>query len=119
MSQRPNRDPSQYGMKYAQLDIADLERETRTLAQRYSAVSDSNLSLDLTRGKPAPDQLDLSNALDGILEGEYVSASAIDARNYGDCGGSRRRGNSARRFLGWTRSESSPTVPAVWRSCTR
>ena len=74
-------------MKYAQLDIADLERETAALAQRYSAVSDSNLSLDLTRGKPAPDQLDLSNTLDGILEGEYVSASGIDARNYGDLRG--------------------------------
>ena len=74
-------------MQYAQLDIADLEREMATLAQRYSAVSDSNLSLDLTRGKPAPEQLDLSNALDGILEGDYVSPSGIDARNYGDLRG--------------------------------
>ncbi len=74
-------------MQYAQLDIANLERELATLAQRYSAVSDSNLSLDLTRGKPAPEQLDLSNALDGILEGNYMSATGIDARNYGDLRG--------------------------------
>ena len=87
MSRRPDQDQDQYGMKYAQLDIADLERETAALARRYSAVSDSNLSLDLTRGKPAPDQLDLSNALDGILDGDYMSASGIDARNYGDLRG--------------------------------
>lgn len=74
-------------MQYAQLDIADLEREVATLAQRHSAVSGSNLSLDLTRGKPAPEQLDLANALDGILEGNYMSATGIDARNYGDLRG--------------------------------
>lgn len=74
-------------MQYAKLDIAELERETAALAQRYAAVSDSNLSLDLTRGKPASDQLDLSNALDGILDGDYLSASGIDARNYGELRG--------------------------------
>ena len=74
-------------MQYAQLDIADLEREVATLSQRYSAVNDSNLSLDLTRGKPAPEQLDLSDALDGILDGDYMSPSGIDARNYGDLRG--------------------------------
>ena len=74
-------------MQYAQLDIAGIEREVATLARRYSAVRDSNLSLDLTRGKPAPEQLDLSNALDGILDGDYLSATGIDARNYGDLRG--------------------------------
>ena len=74
-------------MNYAQIDIADLEREAAVLARRYAAVCDSNLSLDLTRGKPAPEQLDLSNALDGILDGNYTSATGIDARNYGDLRG--------------------------------
>lgn len=74
-------------MQYAQLDIADLEREAAVLTRRYSSVRDSNLSLDLTRGKPAPEQLDLSNALDGILDGNYLSATGIDARNYGDLRG--------------------------------
>ena len=74
-------------MQYAELDTADLEREAAALFERYWAVSGSNLSLDLTRGKPAPDQLDLSNALDGILGGEYISESGIDTRNYGDLRG--------------------------------
>ena len=74
-------------MQYAELDTADLEREAAALFERYWAVGGSNLSLDLTRGKPAPDQLDLSNALDGILGGEYISESGIDTRNYGDLRG--------------------------------
>ena len=74
-------------MEYAKLNIAELEREQAALAQRFAAVDGSNLSLDLTRGKPASDQLDLSNALDGILDGDYLSASGIDARNYGELRG--------------------------------
>ena len=43
----------------------------------------AGLALDLTRGKPAADQLDLSNALDGILRGDYRLKDGTDARNYG------------------------------------
>ncbi len=43
----------------------------------------AGLKLDLTRGKPAADQLDLSNELDGILHGDYRLADGTDARNYG------------------------------------
>ena len=43
----------------------------------------AGLSLDLTRGKPASDQLDLSNELDGILRGDYRLKDGTDARNYG------------------------------------
>jgi len=50
--------------------------------QRYQQLQSEGLSLDLTRGKPASDQLDLSNKLDGILEGDYSCADP-DVRNYG------------------------------------
>jgi len=46
-----------------------------------------NLSLDLTRGKPNSEQLDLSDALDGILKGNYLSQDGTDARNYGGLDG--------------------------------
>jgi len=46
-----------------------------------------NLSLDLTRGKPNSEQLDLSDALDGILKGTYHSKDGTDARNYGGLDG--------------------------------
>ena len=42
----------------------------------------NRLSLDLTRGKPAPDQLDLSRDLDTAVDA-YISEDGIDARNYG------------------------------------
>ena len=41
------------------------------------------LQLDLTRGKPSPEQLDLSNRLDGILDGNFHLRNGVDARNYG------------------------------------
>jgi DNA-binding transcriptional MocR family regulator len=52
------------------------------LEQQYSAYQDRKLSLDLTRGKPSSEQLVLSDALDGILQGEYRQ-DGIDTRNYG------------------------------------
>ena len=42
----------------------------------------NRLSLDLTRGKPGPDQLALSAALDEPLE-SYLAADGADSRNYG------------------------------------
>ena len=48
-----------------------------------------NQTLDLTRGKPSDAQLDLSDSLDGILQGNYVSADGIDTRNYGGLRGLR------------------------------
>ena len=41
----------------------------------------NRLALDLTRGKPAPDQLDLSNGLEDSLGGNYRSVDGTDTRN--------------------------------------
>ena len=57
-------------------ELAELER-------RFDALSRSNLALDLTRGKPAAEQLALSNGLDGILDGDYRAEGGTDVRNYG------------------------------------
>ena len=43
----------------------DLQHLRTDLMQRYTAICDRKLSLDITRGKPSPEQLDLSN---GLLE---------------------------------------------------
>lgn len=53
------------------------------LSEQYQAIQSEGLSLDLTRGKPNADQLDLSNALDGILQGNYHDSTGTDLRNYG------------------------------------
>lgn len=53
------------------------------LQSKYDTFVESGLKLDLTRGKPAASQLDLSNELDGILEGFYILQDGTDVRNYG------------------------------------
>ena len=53
------------------------------LQSRFDGFKGANLSLDLTRGKPAAEQLDLANALDGSLHGDYRAADGTDVRNYG------------------------------------
>ena len=42
------------------------------LQSRYEQFVQAGLKLDLTRGKPCAEQLDLSNALDGILDGGFT-----------------------------------------------
>jgi len=54
----------------------------------YRKLQSSGLALDLTRGKPSPEQLDLSNdllALPGT--GEFRNAAGVDTRNYGGLNG--------------------------------
>ena len=50
----------------------------------YANLRAKNLSLDLTRGKPSGEQLDLSNALlDLPGSGDYRDEEGTDTRNYG------------------------------------
>jgi DNA-binding transcriptional MocR family regulator len=52
--------------------------------QRYEEVKQSRLSLDLTRGKPSPEQLALSNDLLRVLEpADFRAEDGTDCRNYG------------------------------------
>lgn len=55
----------------------------QNLLDQYQQIQAKKLNLDLTRGKPATAQLALSDALDGILQGNYACADGSDARNYG------------------------------------
>jgi DNA-binding transcriptional MocR family regulator len=65
-----------------QLSAAELALQLETLREQYQALQSLSLALDLTRGKPNSEQLALSNALDGMLEGKFLSANGTDARNY-------------------------------------
>lgn len=54
------------------------------LQASYDALAAQGLKFDLTRGKPSPAQLDLSNALlDLPLAAEHTAADGTDVRNYG------------------------------------
>lgn len=63
--------------------------ETRTeLERQYDSLRERNLSLDLTRGKPSPEQLDLSNAILSLPgDRDFRDASGTDLRNYGGADG--------------------------------
>ena len=42
------------------------------------------MKLDMSRGKPSPEQLDLSHALiDGAADAGHVARDGVDCRNYG------------------------------------
>ena len=49
----------------------------------YQTLKESGLKLDLTRGKPSPAQLDLSNDLLSMPGPDFKDASGTDTRNYG------------------------------------
>ena len=67
----------------AECTTEQLEQRGRALNARLDQLKAAGLSLDLTRGKPSVDQLDLSNELDGILRGDFRLKDGTDARNYG------------------------------------
>lgn len=51
--------------------------------QDYADLQAKKLALDLTRGKPAPAQLDLSNQLLSLPGDDYRDGEGTDTRNYG------------------------------------
>lgn len=57
------------------------------LAKQYEQLQAEGLSLDLTRGKPAPEQLDLSNELLSLPGDDYRDSTGLDCRNYGGLAG--------------------------------
>ena len=53
---------------YADMTAAELQAEKAELEKRYNDFKAKNLKLDMSRGKPGSDQLDLSNELKLISE---------------------------------------------------
>jgi DNA-binding transcriptional MocR family regulator len=51
--------------------------------QEYADLQAKKLALDLTRGKPSPQQLDLSNQLLSLPGADYRDSEGTDTRNYG------------------------------------
>lgn len=61
----------------------ELAAERARLEAAYADLKAKNLSLDLTRGKPAPAQLDLSAELLSLPGDDFRDGSGLDTRNYG------------------------------------
>ena len=70
-------------MKLSNWTKDELIARQAELETEYAVFKMTGLSLDLTRGKPSPEQLDLSNGLDGVLEGFFLLQDGSDVCNYG------------------------------------
>ncbi|WP_067664191.1 aminotransferase class I/II-fold pyridoxal phosphate-dependent enzyme [Nocardia miyunensis] len=62
---------------------AELVSEHETQTANYAKLETEKLTLDLTRGKPSPEQLDLSLDLLTLPGTEFHDAAGTDLRNYG------------------------------------
>lgn len=60
-----------------------LAAEKERLEQQFNEYKAKGLKLDMSRGKPSPDQLDLSMEIMDHYGNEYVSENGTDCRNYG------------------------------------
>ncbi len=73
---------------YAELSKAELESLKQKLQARYESFQAKALTLDMTRGKPSPEQLDLAmEMLTGDISRQYRSHTGVDCRNYGGLDG--------------------------------
>ena len=65
---------------YLKMNKDELIAEKKILEKRYNDFKAKNLKLDMSRGKPGADQLELSMGMNGV---EGYIADGIDVRNYG------------------------------------
>ena len=65
---------------YTEMSADELKAEQKVLENRYNDFKAKNLKLDMSRGKPGADQLDLSDAMNTV--DSYIS-DGVDIRNYG------------------------------------
>ncbi|MBQ9086098.1 MAG: aminotransferase class I/II-fold pyridoxal phosphate-dependent enzyme [Clostridia bacterium] len=72
-------------MNYFQMSADRLTQEKNRLEEEYQAIKEKHLSLDLSRGKPGREQLDLlTDMLSCVTSAEdCISENGTDCRNYG------------------------------------
>ena len=73
---------------FNQLSEQEKNQLKQSLDQRYETFRSQNLSLNMTRGVPSTEQLDLSmDLLTCVTENNYCTKNGIDCRNYGGVDG--------------------------------
>ena len=50
-------------MNYLAMDLKQLEQHEAELAKEYDELKNKNLKIDMTRGKPCSEQLDISEGM--------------------------------------------------------
>lgn len=74
---------------YAEMTDEQLKAENILLEKRYDAFKARGLSLNMARGKPSSEQLDLSASLLDVLssDADLIDTGGVDTRNYGTLDG--------------------------------
>ena len=73
---------------FNRFDEQHLRQTREKLMKRYEDFRSRNISLDMTRGKPCPEQLDLAlGVLDCVDDSHYTAEDGTDCRNYGGVDG--------------------------------
>ena len=71
-------------MEYKSFTKVQLEEEYKTIKERYDEIKSKNLKLDMSRGKPCKEQLDLGEELfTAVSSGDECVVNGFDIRNYG------------------------------------
>ncbi len=70
---------------YGEMSKAQLLEEQKSLMKAYEEVKAKGMKLDMSRGKPGKEQLDLSMGMFDVLpvDHEMVGEQGMDCRNYG------------------------------------
>lgn len=76
-------------MNYVNCSREELEREFCELTKQYEDVKGKGLNLNMARGKPGAEQLDLSNPMLDIINSssDCLAEDGLDCRNYGELEG--------------------------------
>lgn len=75
--------------KYSEMSKQELKEQYDVLNKEYADAKAKGLKLDMSRGKPSPSQLSVSDGLLDVINSSTgcVSDSGIDCRNYGNLEG--------------------------------
>lgn len=70
---------------YSEMSTDELRALRKELSQKYHGFQDQDMHLDMSRGKPCPEQLDLSMGMMDVLnsDSDLRCEDGTDCRNYG------------------------------------
>jgi aspartate/methionine/tyrosine aminotransferase len=74
---------------YMSLDVNELNKQDLILKERYDEYKKQNMILDMSRGKPCPEQLELSMEMFDVIRSDdrLKAKDGSDCRNYGGIDG--------------------------------
>lgn len=69
---------------YLEMSKEELAQELLAVQQEYDELKAQGLNIDMSRGKPGADQLDISDGMNKVFDdGDFKCESGLDVRNYG------------------------------------